>query len=45
MNKECTNYINKATDSNEKSPCGPGPTGQCVVQAAMMSIEAIVNQD
>jgi hypothetical protein len=23
MNKECTNYINKATDSNEKSPCRP----------------------
>ena len=32
MNTEC-NYINKTTDSNEKSPCGPGPTGQRVVHA------------
>jgi hypothetical protein len=27
INTEC-NYINKTTDSNEKSPCGPGLTGQ-----------------
>ncbi len=32
MNKEC-NYINKTTNNNEKSPCGPGPTGQCMVHA------------
>ncbi len=30
MNKEC-NYINKTTDNNEKSLCGPGPTGQHMV--------------
>jgi hypothetical protein len=27
------NYINRTANNNNKSPCGPGPTGQCMVHA------------